>query len=593
MGDLIREAPLGQIIRFVTRNRLLKYPEEEEAFELPTSYLHPDGASLGQEEKPSAALYSSSKTSSEKGRHDDDVEAHKVQQIPTHVSSVRGSPSVALARTKTRESTAPYSEERFEVEREEALDRAKSRPIVPQKTSEGDILVTWYTTDDPANPQNWSTRKKAYVVLQIVLYTFVVYCSSAIYVPSQGGVMKVFGVSQAKASLGLSVYVIGYGLGPLLFSPLSEIDKFGRNLPYIVTFGLFVIMTVPLALVQNYAGLLVLRFLLGFLGSPCLATGGASMQDLYSITKLPYALSAWVASAFCAPALGPLISAFAVTAKGWRWSLWETLWMSAPVFLLMFLTLPETYAPNILLRRARRLRALTGRNDFRAQSEIDQGKIKFSAVLFDSLIKPMQITVLDPAIAFTNLYTSLIYGIYYSFFEVFPLVYGPIYGFNLGETSVVFVCILVACVLGVCIYCSYIYFYLEPDILANGLRVQEHRLVPALFAVFLMPASLFIFGWTSRESVHWIVSVIGLTLYGVGAFIFYPKYAASIFAGNDACRSALAAGAIIFAHPLFVNLGIGPGISLLAGLNCGGIMGIFVLYYYGATLRSKSKFAQG
>jgi MFS transporter, DHA1 family, multidrug resistance protein len=64
------------------------------------------------------------------------------------------------------------------------------------------------------------------------------------------------------------------------FSPLSEIPLFGRNLPYIVSFGLFVILCVPLALVENYAGLLVLRFLVGFMGSPCLATGGATMQDM-------------------------------------------------------------------------------------------------------------------------------------------------------------------------------------------------------------------------------------------------------------------------------------------------------------------------
>jgi DHA1 family multidrug resistance protein-like MFS transporter len=69
-------------------------------------------------------------------------------------------------------------------------------------------------------------------------------------------------------------------MGPLLFSPMSEVPTFGRNAPYMASFGLFVILCVPLALVDNYAGLLVLRFLVGFMGSPCLATGGATMQDM-------------------------------------------------------------------------------------------------------------------------------------------------------------------------------------------------------------------------------------------------------------------------------------------------------------------------
>ena len=47
----------------------------------------------------------------------------------------------------------------------------------------------------------------------------------------------------------------------------------------------------------------------------------------------------------------------------------------------------------------------------------------------------------------------------------------------------------------------------------------------------------------------------------------YPQYAASLFAGNDLCRSAFAFAAILFARPMFINLGIGRGVSLLGGLS--------------------------
>lgn len=71
----------------------------------------------------------------------------------------------------------------------------------------------------------------------------------------------------------------------------------------------------------------------------------------------------------------------------------------------------------------------------------------------------------------------------------------------------------------------------------------------------------------------------------------YPQYAASLFAANDLCRSALAAGSIIFAYPLYVNLGIGRGVSILGGLMVGGVIGIWLLYFFGAKLRAKSRFA--
>jgi DHA1 family multidrug resistance protein-like MFS transporter len=72
----------------------------------------------------------------------------------------------------------------------------------------------------------------------------------------------------------------------------------------------------------------------------------------------------------------------------------------------------------------------------------------------------------------------------------------------------------------------------------------------------------------------------------------YPRYAASLFAGNDLVRSAMAAGSIIYARPLFINEGIGKGVSVLAGLSTLGIFGMIALYLFGANLRARSKFTQ-
>jgi DHA1 family multidrug resistance protein-like MFS transporter len=71
----------------------------------------------------------------------------------------------------------------------------------------------------------------------------------------------------------------------------------------------------------------------------------------------------------------------------------------------------------------------------------------------------------------------------------------------------------------------------------------------------------------------------------------YPQYAASLFAANDFFRASFATGSILFARPLFINLGVDKGVSVLAGLSVIGIIGIFVLYIYGAKLRARSKFA--
>jgi MFS transporter, DHA1 family, multidrug resistance protein len=434
------------------------------------------------------------------------------------------------------------------------------------------------------------------------LYTFVVYSGSSIFTPSYSGVITRFNVSVPVVSLSLSLYVLGYGMGPLLFSPLSEIARFGRNPTYVLTYGLFAILCLPTALVDNIGGLLFLRFLLGFFGSPCLATAPATMQDMYSFIKFPYSLAVWTSFSFCGPAVGPVLAGYAVPVLGWRWSVWEMLIMAGPSFILMFLFMPETSADAILLRRAHRLRALTGDSRLKSASEIKAANVVFSAVVWDALIKPIEITILDPAVLFVNVYTSFVYATYYSFFEAFPIVFSGIYDMNLGQVSTTFLCILVACIIGVTVYVSYLHWYLEPSIMRRGgIGAQESLLKPALMAVFLPTAGLFIFGWTSRESIHWIVPIIGITLYGAGVFVVfqcifvyvptsYPQYAASLFAGNDFCRSALACGSIMFARPLYINLGIGRGVSVLAGCSTLGIMGMWALFLWGDKMRARSRF---
>jgi DHA1 family multidrug resistance protein-like MFS transporter len=71
----------------------------------------------------------------------------------------------------------------------------------------------------------------------------------------------------------------------------------------------------------------------------------------------------------------------------------------------------------------------------------------------------------------------------------------------------------------------------------------------------------------------------------------YPQYAASLFAANDFARSAFAAVCIVFSGPMFKSLGVAKGCSLLAGLSCGCTILFYLLYFYGANLRKRSRFA--
>lgn len=82
------------------------------------------------------------------------------------------------------------------------------------------------------------------------------------------------------------------------------------------------------------------------------------------------------------------------------------------------------------------------------------------------------------------------------------------------------------------------------------------------------------------------MSAVGIVIYSGSVFIIfqcifvyiplvYPQYAASLFAGNDFSRSAVAFAFILFSRRMFLNLGVDRGVTLLAGLSVLGIVSPF------------------
>jgi DHA1 family multidrug resistance protein-like MFS transporter len=355
-------------------------------------------------------------------------------------------------------------------------------------------LVDWSGPDDPSNPQNWPLRDKVLMTVVISLYTFAVYVGSSIYSPAQPQVMEAFGVSDVEGALGLALYVLGYGIGCLLFSPISEMPAVGRNPPYAVSGFLFVVLCIPTALVNNYPGLMVLRFLLGFMASPCLATAGASLADIWTMAAFPFAVALWAVTATMGPAFGPTLSAYAVKSLGWKFSSWELMMIAGPVYILMLCAMPESSGPTILYYKAKRLREETGNQNLMSDAETKQKNLKASSLLFDALVKPWEINALDPAILFTTIYMGLCYGTYYSFFESLPLVYPEIYHFSAESTGLVFLVVAPAGLIAFFAHCYYLKKHVFPRLTNGTFGELENHLWPGLVASPIIVVGLYMFG---------------------------------------------------------------------------------------------------
>lgn len=576
MLGFLRDTVLGHLIRLCGGRKLVPYPEELDP-DVWTRYIN-------HEKSNNLARYGTASGEPKDGKEDEET-GNASKPHESSDSEKMENRQNSSASTLAEQHTTPTD-----------------KTVDPEK-GQDKLVVDWYGPDDPENPMNWPRAKRFFVTFEICLLTFSVYIGSAIYTAGILDVTRVFGVSTVAATLGLTLFVLGYALGPMIWAPMSEIPQIGRNPVYIGTLFVFVLLQIPTALAVNFGMLLAFRFLTGFIGSPSLATGGASIGDMYTPSKRTYGITVWGLAAVCGPVLGPLVGGFAVEARGWTWTIWELMWLSGFAFVFLVLLMPETSSANILYRRARRLRKITGNQQLISEPELEGADMTGKDIIMMTLVRPFTLSLLEPICFCLNLYIALIYGLLYIWFESFPIVFIEIYGFSLGTQGLAFLGILIGAFVVVPPFVWYQHKYIEPKFNENGELTPEWRLPPSFVGAFCIPICLFWFGWSARADVHWIMPIIGSSFFSIGAFLLfnsvlnylgdaYPKYAASVLAGNDFFRSMFGAGFPLFARAMYSRLGVNWASSTLAFLSIAFIPIPFVLFKYGRYIRAKSKNAR-
>ncbi|TFY50405.1 hypothetical protein EVG20_g11539, partial [Dentipellis fragilis] len=313
----------------------------------------------------------------------------------------------------------------------------RARSSSPDDEKANDVkLVDWSGPDDPDMPCNWPKSVKLVATANIMVMTFSFYLASAVFTAGITGLEERFHATVADGTLGLSLFVIAYGIGPLVLSPLSNVPSIGRSPVYIIGMFVFFILHIGAANATNLQTVLVLRFFAGFAGSPSISTGGATLSEMFDATHRAYAISLWACAGVSAPIMGPIIGAAVVQRwNTWTAPLWLLMGLSALSTILSFFTLPETSYTNILHRRARRFRLETNDPSHLSQGEIDASETSrsFLQSIAKQLVDDMMLAFVDPIILCINLHTMLLYGLLYLWFEFFPFVFEGIYGFSAIE----------------------------------------------------------------------------------------------------------------------------------------------------------------
>lgn len=268
-------------------------------------------------------------------------------------------------------------------------------------TEEDPFVVSWIP-DDVRNPMRFSLFKKLGITITVSMATLVVAVSSSAYSGSIKQVIDYFEIGNEVATLGLSLFVLGFALGPLFWAPLSEFV--GRQLPFFVSFGAMAALLAGCTGSQNIQSLLILRFFAGAFGSAPLTNSGGVISDMFPPEHRGLALSLFAAAPFMGPALGPVIGGFLGMNAGWRWVEGFLAAFAGLLWILMTCFVPETYAPVLLRRRAERLSLVTGKV-YRTKLDIDQeGGVSLKRMFGTSLLRPWVLLFREPIVLILSIY---------------------------------------------------------------------------------------------------------------------------------------------------------------------------------------------
>ncbi|RDW76397.1 MFS transporter [Aspergillus mulundensis] len=474
-----------------------------------------------------------------------------------------------------------------------------THPLSHTKTRD-DVIVDFDGPDDPYRPLNWGFRKKAITTVLYGLTTMGATWASAIYSTGAGQVSSEFGIGEEVSTLGTTLLLFGFGLGPLVWAPLSEV--YGRKPAVLGPYFIAAIFSFGSATAKDVQTLMLTRFFTGFFGAAPVTNTGGVLSDIWTPEERGAAIVGYAMAVVGGPVLGPIVGgAISQSYLGWRWTQYITGIMMMFFLTLDILFIDETYPNTLLVYKAQRLRFETGNWALHARHE--EWDVTLKELGNKYLIRPFALLT-TPICFLVALYASFVYGILYLSLASFPVVFQELRGWNQVVGALPFLAYLVGILFGAGINLANQKFYIARFKANNNRPVPEARLPPMMLGSVVFAGGLFIFGWTSQLDIHWFPSMVGGACMGLGFFTIFQaalnylidtfqSVAASAVAANTFLRSVFAGCFPLFATAMFRNLGV-PWASSVLGFVAIALIPIpYLFYVFGPRIRARGKWSRG
>lgn len=511
-----------------------------------------------------------------------------IGRTPTNLSKIR---SRRLSKADTESSSSGL--EKNEREEEEGTEGTEDGGTGGSNGEyDEEVQFVTFLIGDKENPHNWPLFARwSYTIILSCVVVSVAYGSSCV-TGSLGLIEEKYNVSQEVAILSCSLMVLGFSVGPLLWSPMSE--TVGRRPTYFVSLLLYVIFNIPCAVAPNIGTILVCRFLQGVFSSSGLCLVGGSIADMFPTETRGEAIAYFAALPYAGPVFGPLVTGFINIGSG-RLDLvfWVNMAFAGAMWIAASL-IPETYAPVILKKRAARMRKETG-ND-KIMTELEAHKMSFKELIQTVLYRPLMFVITEPVLDLMCFYVCLIYSLLYAFFFAYPVVFGELYGYNDMYVGMMLIPIIMGA--GFALLTTPILEKYYVKMTHRRKPTPEDRLVGAMIGSPFPVIALFILGATSYKHIIWVGPASSGLAFGYGMVLIYYSinnyiidtyalYAASALATKVFLRSAGGAAFPLFTTQMYHKLGLQWASWLLLFISLLMVAIPFGFYKYGAQLRAK------
>ncbi|KAK3339836.1 major facilitator superfamily domain-containing protein [Lasiosphaeria hispida] len=221
------------------------------------------------------------------------------------------------------------------------LPSAPPAELARKKTGDGKIILEPQPDDSVNDPLNWPEWRRDSALLSLGLFCMVGGGMTPILAAGFTDVAEDYDVDVATVSLTTGLYMMGMGLGSVVFSPTAIL--WGKRPVYLFGAILFVVASIWCAVSPSFTSLVLARIFQGVAVSPVECLPSATIAEIFFLHERAFRIGIYTLLLLGGKNLIPLVSAAIMQRLGWRWVFWIVAIVVSVCGVLLFFFVPETF----------------------------------------------------------------------------------------------------------------------------------------------------------------------------------------------------------------------------------------------------------